>query len=200
MSDVKRYMMVARMQQPDGEFVSYTDLAATLAERDAADDRAVRAQQLAKLLSDEAVIALSGAGCVTPDRGYIRAYPDGAGPGELGADIRRLAAERDTLRAEVERLTKENRDQYESATEWKRLYEKAVTDTTDDLIGEVEKLKCDIERLQSKYHEAVALLRRWEAYEECVNGGLTKGQIVFDTQKLIATIDSEEAKSEEGTG
>lgn len=72
-----------------------------LAERDAADDRAVRAQQLAKLLSDEAVIALSGAQIPTPATGYIRAYPDGAGPGQLGADIRRLAAERDAALAEL---------------------------------------------------------------------------------------------------
>lgn len=77
---VIRYKMVARMKQPDGDFVTYED--------------------------------------------YAR------------------------LEAEKERLEGENRAQYESATEWKRLYEKAVNETTDDLIGEVESLRAEVERLR----------------------------------------------------
>jgi uncharacterized protein YjaZ len=54
----------------------------------------------------------------------------------------------------------------------------------------------EIERLQSKYHDAVALLRRWQ----CSKHVAYSPQLYGDTQKVLATIDAEEAKSEEGTG
>jgi hypothetical protein len=68
------------------------------------------------------------------------------------------------------------------------------SDDYANAIAERDTLRAEVDRLQSKYHEAVALLRRWAKYP--VEHWGAHGP----TDKFLATIDAEEAKSEEGTG
>jgi len=76
--------------------------AAAISARDAEQRHRDAMDALANAFSDEALTALAGARIVTPEQGYIKGFPQGGGPGQLGADIRRLASERDTARAELD--------------------------------------------------------------------------------------------------
>jgi chromosome segregation ATPase len=106
---------------------------------------------------------------------------------ELGIkqdELRELLAERDTLRAEVDRLKGVCN---ELSLERDRLQAYGQ-------LGDKERCKLvdDIDRLQSKYHAAVALLRR------CVSAisGIPYSEAYLtriDAAKFIATIDAEEA-------
>lgn len=71
--------------------------------REMANEAGLLEQQIAALTAErgyyarEALVALAGAGVCTPEAGYVN---DG-GPSLMGADIRRLAAQRDALTAEL---------------------------------------------------------------------------------------------------
>jgi GMP synthase-like glutamine amidotransferase len=135
---------------------------------------------------------------------YYRNHTDTEGEFVLYADYANAIAERDTLRA-VERLTVELEIVRKHNTELERdLASLRVVHAASGRMSEsvwkqhqeqFDQQRADIERLQSKYHEAVALLRRWDDYL-----GYHPGVTPQLTKDFLATIDAEEAKSEEGTG